>query len=79
MLETVTKEGKYARDEAAVLLVMLYNREKRMNDCLKILQDLTERFPGNSLFRLEMASTLGQLGHFDESSHVFESLLRNQA
>jgi Tfp pilus assembly protein PilF len=77
MLERVAREGNYAKDEGKVLLVMLYNREKRIADALKTLDQLVERYSKNSLFRLERATTLGQLRKFTESSTEFELLLQD--
>ncbi len=77
MLEKVSKEGNYAKDESKVLLIMLYNREKRMGDALKMLNQLVESYPKNSLFRLERAMTLGHLRRFDESSQEFDRLLHD--
>jgi Tfp pilus assembly protein PilF len=77
MLERVAREGNYAKDEAKVLLVMLYNREKRIPDALKILNQLVERYSKNSFFRLERAVTLGQLRKINESASEFELILRD--
>jgi tetratricopeptide (TPR) repeat protein len=77
MLERVAREGNYAKDEGKVLLVMLYNREKRIADALKMLNQLVERYSKNSLFRLERAMTLGQLRKFNESASEFELLLQD--
>lgn len=79
MLEEVAAKGTYARDDASTLLVMLYNREDRLKDSLKILDQLLERHPGNHLFRLERAVTLSRLGQFAKSFQEFRSLLVNPA
>ena len=79
MLEDVAKNGNYARDEARTLLVMLYNREKRIEDALKVLDELTASYPGNSLFRLERAMTLAQLSQLKASSEAFDALMNDEA
>jgi tetratricopeptide (TPR) repeat protein len=58
LLEQVTKQGKWARDDAKTLLIVLYTREKRYNDALVHARDLSARFPRNYLFRLEAADAL---------------------
>lgn len=78
-LEKVARNGDYARDEAATLLIMLYNREKRLTDALKMLDYFTEKYPGNSLFRLERAMTLAEMSRFRDAFHAFDQLLINQA
>jgi tetratricopeptide (TPR) repeat protein len=77
MLEKVAKEGNYARDQASALLVMLYGREKRLEEGLKLLEHLYAKYPQNSFFRLEQAVTLADLGKFDESFDVFEAMLQD--
>jgi len=78
-LEKVVKEGQYARDEAAVILILLYDREKRLEDSLKLLQTLSAKYPGNSVFRLETGRTLARLHRSQESLQHFEILLQDQS
>ena len=77
MLEKVAKDGNFAKDEGNTLLVMLYKREKRVPDALNTLNLLSEKYPGNTLFRLERAATLGQLKKYQESTDQFEALLKD--
>ena len=79
MLERVAKDGDFAKDESKVLLVMLYNREKRPADSLKMLNELVSRYPKNSLFRLERAMTFAQLKKFSESAAQFDLLLKDSS
>jgi tetratricopeptide (TPR) repeat protein len=57
-LERVTKEGKWARDDARTLLIVLYTRERRFADALAIARELAAKYPRNYLFRLEAADAL---------------------
>lgn len=57
-LERVAREGRWARDDARVLLIALYKREGRWADALAFSRDLAARYPRNYLFRLETADTL---------------------
>ncbi len=57
-LERVAEEGQWARDVARVLLVDLYKREKRWSDAAKVAQQLSEKYPRNYLFKLQMADAL---------------------
>ena len=57
-LERVTREGKWARDDAKVLLMALYKREKRFGDALVLARDLSEKYPRNYIFKLEVADAL---------------------
>ncbi|MCU1263811.1 MAG: hypothetical protein JWM21_129 [Acidobacteria bacterium] len=57
-LERVTKEGKWARDDARTLLIVLYTRERRFADALAFARELAVKYPRNYLFRLEAADAL---------------------
>ncbi|HJP92657.1 MAG TPA: hypothetical protein VJ875_11930 [Pyrinomonadaceae bacterium] len=57
-LERVSREGQWARDVARVLLIDLYKREKRWDDAIKMAQGLSEKYPRNYLFKLQMADAL---------------------
>jgi tetratricopeptide (TPR) repeat protein len=76
-LEKVWKNGKYAREEAGVILVMLYDREKRFPDALKILQQFKTEYPANPVFRLETAAMLARLQRYPESFEQYEALLQD--
>lgn len=54
-LERVAAEGKWARDAARVLLIDLYKREKRWADSFEMARQLSEKYPRNYLFKLQMA------------------------
>ena len=57
-LERVAKEAHWERDDARVLLIGLYKREKRFSEALAVSRELQEKYPRNYLFRLETADTL---------------------
>ena len=58
ILERVSREGQRTRDLARVLLIDLYKREKRWNDAFKMARGLSERYPHNYFFKLQMADAL---------------------
>ena len=57
-LERVSVHGNWARDLARVLLVDLYKREKRWKDAVATARMLSEKYPRNYLFKLQMADAL---------------------
>ncbi len=57
-LERVAKEGQWTRDDAKVLLIAIYKKEKRFPEALALSRELQGRYPRNYLFRLETADTL---------------------
>lgn len=58
MVERVANEGKWSRDDAKTLLIVLYTREKRFADALSRARELSAKYPRNYLFRLEAADAL---------------------
>lgn len=57
-IERVTREGKWARDDARTLLIVLYTRERRYAETLTLARELAAKYPRNYLFRLEAADAL---------------------
>ena len=57
-LERVAKEGQWTRDDARVLLIAIYKKEKRFPEALALSRELQEKYPRNYLFRLETADAL---------------------
>ena len=57
-LEQVAKEGHWARDDAKVLLIAIYKKEKRFPEALALSRELQVKYPRNYLFRLETADSL---------------------
>jgi len=57
-LERVAKEAHWEYDDARVLLIGLYKREKRFPEALAVSRELQKKYPCNYLFRLETADTL---------------------
>jgi tetratricopeptide (TPR) repeat protein len=57
-LERVAKEGQWTRDDAKVLLIAIYKKEKRFPEALALSRELQEKYPRNYLFRLETADAL---------------------
>jgi len=58
LLEQVAKEGRWSKDDAKTLLMLLYTREKRFADVIPITRELSEKYPKNYLYRLETADAL---------------------
>ena len=93
MLEQVTKEGRWSRDDAKTLLILLYTREKRFADALALTRGLSAKYPRNYLFRLETADALVSMAEAKrkakdvvaatqsekEAFATFDELLRDRA
>ncbi len=61
MLEQVAREGRWAQDDAKSVLILLYRREKRFADVLKLARELSAKYPRNYLLKLETADALVSL------------------
>jgi tetratricopeptide (TPR) repeat protein len=61
MLEQVAQEGRWAKDDAKTVLILLYTREKRFADVVKLTRELSAKYPRNYLLRLETGDALVSL------------------
>lgn len=90
-LEHVAREGHMGRDVARVLLIDLYKREKRWDDSIAMARDLSDRYPRNYLFKLQIADAMAlkiaaarkakkpvDAAEERELFAIFESLLRDK-
>jgi hypothetical protein len=88
-LARVTREGKWAKDDAKTLLIALLKRERRFTDALALARDLMTKYPRNYLYKLEVADALVSQAAIDrpvnptaatnferEAFQIFEDLLR---
>ncbi len=57
-LERVVREGDFESDNARVMLIALYRREKRPLEAVTQARTLAERYPRNFYFKLETADAL---------------------
>jgi hypothetical protein len=92
-LERVMREGRWAKDDARVMLIPLYKREKRYRDAATLAQELAAKYPKNYLFKLEYADALVSQAATErergdaasvsnterEAFAIFDSLLRDRA
>ena len=91
-LVRVTKEGRWARDDAKSVLIVLFKREKRYGDALAFARELSISYPRNYLFKLEAADALvsqslvereanhavAASGAEREAFAIFDSLLKDR-
>jgi hypothetical protein len=93
-LERVVREGRWAKDDARVMLIPLYKREKRYADAAAFARELATKYPKNYLFKLEYADALvsqaateragtggaaSSAGTEREAFAIFDSLVRDRA
>ena len=89
-LERVVKQARRANDDAKVVLIAIYKREKRYADALAFARELAAKYSRNYLFKLEIADALICQSVLDRKANkatasaegeafaIFDSLLRDQ-
>jgi tetratricopeptide (TPR) repeat protein len=75
-LSHVAQQGKYNRDAARVLLVVLYRREKRALAATRVLEGLLIQYPRNYLFATELAGLYSDAGQPGRAPPVLKSLMQ---
>jgi hypothetical protein len=76
-LETIIENNAPTADDARILLVAIFRNEKRYDDALVLLDQLSSKYPRSYLLKLERASALVTLNRLDEAYAVFDSLLKD--
>jgi tetratricopeptide (TPR) repeat protein len=76
-LQTIIEKNAATADDARVLLVAIFRNEKRYEDALSLLEQLSSKYPNGYLLKLEKASTLVTLNRSNDAYAVFESLLKD--
>jgi tetratricopeptide (TPR) repeat protein len=70
MIEETVAAGGENRTDAEFALVLLYNREKRYDDAMRVLAGLRKRYPRNRLVILETGATATRAGRAAEAERV---------
>ena len=76
-LEMVTKSGKYTSDDARVLLIGIYTRERQPEHALELITYLANKYPRNYLLGVERAGMLFRMNRADEGSQAYGDLLKD--
>ena len=76
-LQTIIEKDALTADDARILLVAIFRNERRYDDALALLEQLSSKYPRSYLLKLERASALVTLNRPDEAYAVFESLLND--
>jgi tetratricopeptide (TPR) repeat protein len=74
-LETAAAKGKLASTDARMVLTVVYVREKKYDDALKLITDLHGKYPRNFLFELAKGSIYGKMLRGDDAVRVYEEIL----
>ncbi|MEP6635299.1 MAG: hypothetical protein ABJB97_01145 [Acidobacteriota bacterium] len=75
-IERVAKDGRWSRDDAKSLLILLYTREHRFGDVLSLARELSAKYPRNYLFRLEAADALVAQAEVERKAKNLEAAVK---
>ena len=78
-LKGVIEKETATADDARVMLLAIYQNEKRYEDALALLDQLRAKYPRSYLVKLERAYTLVSLKRSDDAYAAFEDLLKDPA
>jgi tetratricopeptide (TPR) repeat protein len=76
-LEMVTKSGKYTADDARVLLIGIYTRERQPERALEMITYLANKYPRNYLLGIERAGMLFRMNRPAEGNQAYGDLLKD--
>jgi tetratricopeptide (TPR) repeat protein len=80
LVESAARYRSDAQTEAKLALVLLYNRERRYADALRLLAELRARYPRNRLLWLESGATALRAGRLEEAeAFVADGIARFRA
>jgi tetratricopeptide (TPR) repeat protein len=69
------QEGQYARDDARLMLAVLYQREKRYAEALALYQEMARSYPRNYLLQYEVGALFGLLNDWRSAALIYDSML----
>jgi tetratricopeptide (TPR) repeat protein len=73
-LYAAAHEGKETAVDAKVLLVLFLRREQRYDEALKLVRDLTPRYPQNVLIALEEGNLQRAAGRYNEAAAAYRKV-----
>jgi hypothetical protein len=76
MVEATAAHGEMARLDAQILLAVLYRREHRSADGIPILTQVSQTYPRNFIFRIELAKLYADTGDRGRATAAVEEINR---
>ncbi len=75
-VKRVTEEGNYAREDARLMLSVLYEREKMYREALNLYEGMARDYPRNYLLRGESAALHGSLNEWSKAAETYDDILQ---
>jgi tetratricopeptide (TPR) repeat protein len=79
MLQETAAQRSESQTDAMFALVLVYNRERRFDEALKVLADLRRMYPRNRLVVLEMGATALRAGRYAQADALLSEGLTTLA
>jgi tetratricopeptide (TPR) repeat protein len=73
-LESAAHMGNESATAATLMLLIVYNREGRHGDALKLTEELQAKYPKNFLFEMSRAQVFRKLGQFDQANETYQNI-----
>jgi tetratricopeptide (TPR) repeat protein len=74
-LQIAAVKGKNTSTDAQIVLSVVYSRERRYDDALRMMTQLHGRYPRNFLFELAEANAYGKKGQWEDALRTYEGIL----
>jgi len=73
-LNLAAQNGEFVSDDSSVLQMVLFVREKRYRDALRLAEQLHAKYPENYIFHVNQAQILERMGRQTESLDVYRRI-----
>ncbi|MBZ5723230.1 MAG: hypothetical protein LAO03_23070 [Acidobacteriia bacterium] len=74
-VKRAAEAGHYAREDARLMLAILYQREKRYVEALALYQEMAHSYPRNYLLQYEVATLFGLLNDCHSAASTYDSMV----
>jgi tetratricopeptide (TPR) repeat protein len=74
-LEQAAKTGNFAREDAKVVLSVLYQREGKNAEAAAVLEELARSYPRNFILRLDLAGAYRGQGNWPRVARVYDEMI----
>jgi tetratricopeptide (TPR) repeat protein len=78
MIEEAAAYPGFTQTDAKFALLLLYNRERRFADAMRVVQDLQKQYPRNRLLWYEAAGTELRANRYREAAAVLDEGIRRK-
>jgi len=74
-LQLAAAKGSYASTDAKIILIVFYNRERRYEESLKLIDELLAKYPRNFQLELEKAAVYDKMKNFNAALVTYRHVL----